>query len=569
MAVAYSYLRFSSPQQATGDSLRRQTQNREVWLATHPGTELDRSLVMTDAGRSAFQRKNWDTYALARFVECIKSGRVEKGSYLLVENLDRLSREDAGEATELFLSIVNKGIVVVQLSPVVMEFRRPVNMHSLMFAIMELSRGHSESAIKSERGRASWAKKQGEAATRVVTRKLPGWIRFDEQKGKLVLDPERAKVVRRVFGLARDGYGVTAISAKLNAEGVPVMGRAVVKGRKVAWSGSLVYYMLQTRAVLGEYVPYKGRTGGTPVAEPVPNYFPPVIDADTFHAVQAAMARRARVGRGRRGTHVNLFAGLLIDARDDGTLSYWHTRVNPPTLISINAKERRGVGWVSFPAWPFEEAILSKLVEVRASDIQGGDDGRKKLEVLTGQLAEIDSLTKLWMAKMDDPAIVDTVATKLTELSTKRRAVATELEAARREAASPVSEAWGEFRGLSDLLRKDNSDELRMKVRAALRRSIEEVTCLFVKRGRIRLAAVRVQFAGGDIHRDYLIAHRVATFNGVVRREPQTWVLSFREASRGPLDLRQPKDAAKLQRELERMDLSAVTNSPTRTRDAR
>src|SRR6476659_7850945 len=161
---------------------------------------------MTDAGRSAFNRKNWDTYALARFVEYIKSGRVEKGSYLLVENLDRLSREDAGEATELFLSIVNKGIVVVQLSPVVMEFRRPVNMHSLMFAIVELSRGHSESAIKSERGRASWARKQREAGTRIVTRKLPGWIKYDN--GKLVLDPDRAKVVRRVFALARDGHGV-------------------------------------------------------------------------------------------------------------------------------------------------------------------------------------------------------------------------------------------------------------------------------------------------------------------------------------------------------------------------
>src|SRR5947208_3498002 len=159
MRAAYSYLRFSSPAQATGDSIRRQTQAREQWLAAHPEAHLDASLVMTDAGRSAYRRKDWDTYALARFVEHIKSGRVEPGSYLLVENLDRLSREDAGEATELFLSIVNRGVIVVQLSPVVMEFARPVNTHSLMFAIMELSRGHSESVIKSERCRAAWGRK--------------------------------------------------------------------------------------------------------------------------------------------------------------------------------------------------------------------------------------------------------------------------------------------------------------------------------------------------------------------------------------------------------------------------
>src|SRR5437016_3462950 len=163
MPLAYSYLRFSSPQQSEGDSLRRQKQDRERWLQEHPDVAFDKALVMTDAGRSAFKRKNWDTYALAKFVEHIKSGRVKPGSYLLVENLDRLSREDAGEATELFLSIVNKGVVIVQLSPVVMEFRRPVNMHQLMYAVVELSRGHSESAIKSERGRSSWARKQGEA----------------------------------------------------------------------------------------------------------------------------------------------------------------------------------------------------------------------------------------------------------------------------------------------------------------------------------------------------------------------------------------------------------------------
>jgi DNA invertase Pin-like site-specific DNA recombinase len=81
---------------------------------------LDTSLTLVDAGRSAFKRKDFETYALAEFIAHIKSGRVKPGSYLLVENLDRLSRED--EATELFLSIVNKGVVVVQLTPEVSSF---------------------------------------------------------------------------------------------------------------------------------------------------------------------------------------------------------------------------------------------------------------------------------------------------------------------------------------------------------------------------------------------------------------------------------------------------------------
>ena len=82
MPAAYSYLRFSSPQHATGDSIRRQTQARDTWLAAHPDVKLDASLVMTDAGRSGYNRKDWDTYALAQFVTHVKSGRVPKGSYL-------------------------------------------------------------------------------------------------------------------------------------------------------------------------------------------------------------------------------------------------------------------------------------------------------------------------------------------------------------------------------------------------------------------------------------------------------------------------------------------------------
>jgi DNA invertase Pin-like site-specific DNA recombinase len=364
--LADSHLRFSSPQQATGDSIRRQTQAREAWLAAHPTVELDKRLVMTDPGRSAFKRTDWDTYALARFVDHIKSGQVKAGSYLLVENLDRLSREDAGEATKLFLSIVNKGIVVVQLSPIVMEFRRPVNVQSLMFAIVELSRGHSESATKSERVGAAWARKQREASERVVTRRLPGWVRYDN--GKLVLDVTKAETVRRIYALALDGLGVWAIAKLFNEQKVPVIGRQTFKGRPAAWCSTTVHHILRTRAVLGDYVPYRCRTQGRkPTGEPVPNYFPPVIDADTFQRVQAGLKTHERAGSGRWGKHVNLFAGLLVDARNGGSLTYRHTTRWPSLLVPVDAAQGRGSVWASFPSAPFEDAVLSRLRELTAS----------------------------------------------------------------------------------------------------------------------------------------------------------------------------------------------------------
>src|SRR5215471_18471211 len=93
--TAYSYIRFSSPEQAKGDSIRRQESLRDAWLAK-TGAVLDTSLSLRDEGVSAFagaHRQNADRHALAAFLELVKQGRIPRGSYLIVESLDRLSRE--------------------------------------------------------------------------------------------------------------------------------------------------------------------------------------------------------------------------------------------------------------------------------------------------------------------------------------------------------------------------------------------------------------------------------------------------------------------------------------------
>src|SRR5262245_34426055 len=95
MTTAFSYLRFSSPQQAAGDSVRRQTEATAAWCQRNR-VELDAVLDLRDVGVSAFKgknRENPDLHALAAFVTAVKTGRVPSGSFLVVENLDRLSRE--------------------------------------------------------------------------------------------------------------------------------------------------------------------------------------------------------------------------------------------------------------------------------------------------------------------------------------------------------------------------------------------------------------------------------------------------------------------------------------------
>src|SRR6516165_8686549 len=95
LALAYSYIRFSHPDQAKGDSLRRQTELRDAWLARN-GVTLDASLTLEDKGVSGYtgeHRDNPDRHALATFMALVKKGRIVPDSYLIVESLDRLSRE--------------------------------------------------------------------------------------------------------------------------------------------------------------------------------------------------------------------------------------------------------------------------------------------------------------------------------------------------------------------------------------------------------------------------------------------------------------------------------------------
>src|SRR5262245_17290487 len=128
--LAYSYLRFSSPQQAAGDSIRRQTQATRDWCDRNK-VPLDESLTLRDEGVSAFRgkhRENPDVHGLATFLAAVKTGRVPRGSFLVVENLDRLSRESIVPAVNLFTGILLAGIKVVQLQPAEQTFHDGADM---------------------------------------------------------------------------------------------------------------------------------------------------------------------------------------------------------------------------------------------------------------------------------------------------------------------------------------------------------------------------------------------------------------------------------------------------------
>jgi DNA invertase Pin-like site-specific DNA recombinase len=82
---AYSYVRFSTPEQAKGASYERQVEVAQAF-ARERGLELA-ATSYTDLGVSAYRHKNAETGALRAFLTAVELGDVPSGSYLLVESL--------------------------------------------------------------------------------------------------------------------------------------------------------------------------------------------------------------------------------------------------------------------------------------------------------------------------------------------------------------------------------------------------------------------------------------------------------------------------------------------------
>jgi DNA invertase Pin-like site-specific DNA recombinase len=563
--VAFSYIRFSHPSQSEGDSLRRQTQAAADWCKRN-GAVLDTATTFRDLGKSAYSgthRANPDRHALAAFLKLVESGKVSRGSYLIIENLDRLSREHIQPALLLALNLLQSGVRIVQLKPAEMVFDDKSDTLPVMMMIFELSRGHSESAIKSERVGAAWSQKRQQArAGGVLTRRLPGWIELRD--GKLSLVPQRAAVLRRIFELAAAGYGYARIVQRLELDRVPTFGAAVVReGRKRGafarhWTLPYVVRILNDRRAVGEYQPC-GR-GRKPEGPPITDYYPAAVTEEEFWAARRKVTPSRKAAR--IGKHSNLFAGLIKNARDGE--SYIAATKKTRILLSRGSQEGRSPAW-SFPLKTFEEAALSLLKEIDPREVLGRGDDSDNVSALEKEQRQIESSIAMLEAELnlhgDSPALYRRLRAKEDE----KKAVVARLIEARQKAAHPLHETWEECKTLIDALENaPDPEDARMRLRAALHRIVSEIRLLVVPRGLDRLAAVQFFFADGKHVRTYAILHRPAKASyRSPRVEGKWWARSLAEVVKvDALDLRRREDAAELAADLAALDLDAVQRNP-------
>ena len=371
---AYSYLRFSTPEQRKGDSYRRQTELAESYAARH-GLELDDTFNFHDLGVSAFRGANVATGMLGYFKEAVESGEIAQGSFLLVESLDRISRQSARRAQRVLEDIIDLGVSVVTLndgrkySSASLE-RDPFE---LMVSLLTFIRANEESAMKSSRLKGVWGAKRAAADRKPLTSRVPAWMRLDRDAGEIQLIPERAAIVERIFRETLDGKGQHLIAADLNREGVEPWGRGSY------WQRSYIAKILASEAVIGTFIPHTldyvdGKRTRTP-QEPVQGYFPAALSEELWADVRAMSDGKTSRQRGRNASLPvsHMLARLAVCPKCGGTM----TRVmkgsrSRPALVCARAKTKAGCTYKSVRIDIVEDAIVERL-PARLRDAPAGE----------------------------------------------------------------------------------------------------------------------------------------------------------------------------------------------------
>ena len=333
-AKAYSYVRMSRDTQLRGDSLRRQ---REACLsyADRHGLELVDDFALEDLGVSGWTGENIQSGNLGRFLEAVKKGEVPKGSFLLVEAFDQISRLPPLQALQPVLDLVNNGITVVTLDDEKRFTADTMEFADLIISIAKMSRANEESVRKSDRVGKAWANKRKNVQTLKLTKRCPGWLRLSDDRRSFSVIEDRAKIVRRIFEETVSGLGVYSIARRLNAEGVPAF--ASRKG----WQLSSIHKLITSRTVIGEYQPNRLIDGKrVPDGEPIKNYYPAIID-------EALLTRLT--------TH-----GGFVVRREEAAPASGSATCSPRSLSAVSAAARctskakapvQGAGRTWFATW--------------------------------------------------------------------------------------------------------------------------------------------------------------------------------------------------------------------------
>ena len=437
---AIIYGRVSSGKQLRGKGLRRQIAGAYAWIARHPELNIRVDAEKEDEARSAWSAEHTgEDGAFGTILRQVQSGMLRPPLMLIVEHLDRMSREDEWKAQEQLAGLINRGILVATTQDDKI-YSKESGIADLILSIVIMSAAHGQSENTSER--VSKTKRMHvEAAMitkHVLHQNVPGWMQVAEAISptnratrRYVLIDRHAATVLEIFQMGLH-HGAGYICSWLIANNVPAMGRT---GK---WNIRHVRRILHSRAVLGHLESRHGLIEN--IYLPVPG-----ISEDLWLRVQAAQRHRRDnlVGGYKLGSHNNLLAGIGVCTACGGKMRInarggrrYYECANHVVLKNCDNRSRYRVDRV-------EDAMFEHLdfVEISASPATSSPiDVAAMAEDLRKKAAR-QKLLEDKLQEIDDEEDYDLVMRQLRELRPKVKDAATALSAAQQQnavASAPV-----------------------------------------------------------------------------------------------------------------------------------
>jgi DNA invertase Pin-like site-specific DNA recombinase len=316
--LAFSYERVSSGQQLQGGGLDRQAGMAAVWCQQH-GFTLDTGLDLSDKGRSAFRGEHLRKGALGAFLALAERGELGDQPVLLIEAVDRLSRQEPIDALQqIFFRLVSNGVAIVDLEDGLIYDKASLNGDALIMLVLKCKAAHDYSRRLGRRLAAHWA--QAHEGFRTGTRVhrggnggvRPHWLTLAPDGAAWELIPERAEIVRQMFDLLQEA-GLAVAAKRLNAAGhLTCTGRPwsadsirrtasdpAVAGRlRINHDASLESdrahrrWLTAKEAAAAKGQPFRDPEPKRIEVELIPNFYPAVISQELFDATQRLLKER-------------------------------------------------------------------------------------------------------------------------------------------------------------------------------------------------------------------------------------------------------------------------------------
>ena len=427
--LAYSYRRFSSRQQSDGSSLQRQLEMAQEVCAAQGWQLVD---LPPDAGVSAYKVKagdglfaaNMHKGNLGNFLERAERGEIKRGSILIIEKLDRFSRNYYDLVFPVWLNLLQSGIEIyscVSRTHYTLETIRRNPMMAGM-ALIEMANANEYSSGMASRVSKAFAIRIAEASKgkkMCLGSWTPRWIDFTGSKkgeeGKFSLNA-KAETVRRVVNEYIGGMSMSLIARGLARDNVPNL-------KHGKWSQGTVHQILQSECIVG-HATVKGVR--------LERYYPPAITDEVYQQLRAKLADNVnrKGGNPKSDKILSLFRNRVKCAKCGGNVTsagnqlygYYHCRrammddCGVHGCVGIRSLER---DFFLLFLQEHPEALLGRQT-LKSNGVAASLKARQR--VLDVQIGEATNLLgKLPIAQLE---------AKLTALVKARDGVGRELEAA-------------------------------------------------------------------------------------------------------------------------------------------